>query len=137
MLIPNNPENWLQQMVAECNHYPVHMVVKYLDPETSVCVDAGSNVGGFALSKWASYFKHMMAFDASEFNIAEYDKNVGDRTKFESYHYALSSNSGDTNKLMAYTYLILRPQPDHQHDENMNALVRAMSLHAFPLVDIS
>ncbi len=100
-LIPNNPTNWLDKMVNECNNYPVHLILNELDSNNSICIDAGANVGGFSLSKWAEYFDKIVAFDASSYNVKEYLKNVKD-DKCKIYYHALAKNDNEKIKLMGY-----------------------------------
>lgn len=100
-MINSNPTNWLDSMIKECNEYPVDIALKHLDGNDLVCIDAGANVGGFALSKWNGSFSKIYSFEASSYNVEEYLKNVSD-DKCKVFHHALSKNDNQKLKLMPY-----------------------------------
>ena len=94
----NQPEDWLDQIINECNHY----LIRYLNflYNDDLILDVGANVGGFFLT-WKNFSNNWILVEPSKYNCSEISKNLNNH-KYQLINKAVDSKSGNIARLRKY-----------------------------------
>lgn len=100
-LTTQNPSNWLNLLLSECQQYPLHNI-KF--DQNALLVDTGSNVGAFTLT-WGKYFDKIICVEPSKSNFETLIENtLSMKEKITYINKAVSSEDDMILKLMKYTH---------------------------------